>query len=231
MYDFPQSSNRDDEFHLREPAMQPKNMWDSRYSVQFWWLSGWEKGNKGGWWFQVADPGSLPSLPSAPRSLQPQSFRICCGRIWFPQGTPKLLSLQCITIFYKLFPLLLKKIKFRVECIAGFLFDLSSFNSFSLVCFSRLKSWIFDSCHGTRPFPQCLKSVSATNALVTCELRLCTPCFTNQGDSCFIYCLFVRLFFLLSFVFFWLFFSSFFCAYFIPKIKKALEGYLDSFSL
>lgn len=132
-------------------------------------------------------------------------------------------SLYSVLLFFTSFsPLLLKKKKFRVECIAGFLFDLSSFNSFSLVCFSRLKSWIFDSCHGTRPFPQCLKSVSATNALVTCELRLCTPCFTNQGDSCFIYCLFVRLFFLLSFVFFWLFFVLIL----FLKLRRLWKGFI-----
>ena len=216
MYDFPQSSNRDDEFHLREPAMQPKNMWDSRNSVQFWWLSGWEKGNKGGWWFQVADPGSLPSLPSAPRSLQPQSFRICCGRIWFPQGTPKLLSLQCITIFYKLFPLLLKKIKFRVECISGFLFDLSSFNSFSRI-FAFLDLKVEFSIHVTEHGPShnalnlCLRPMLLSLVSLDCVLHVSQ---IKETVVLFIVCLFGCFFSSPLFFFLAFFFLFFLCLFY-----------------
>lgn len=133
-------------------------------------------------------------------------------------------SLYSVLLFFTSFsPLLLKKKNSGWSALLDFslIFQVSTL-SLSYFCFSRLKSWIFDSCHGTRPFPQCLKSVSATNALVTCELRLCTPRFTNQGDSCFIYCLFVRLFFLLSFVFFWLFFVLIL----FLKLRRLWKGFI-----
>ena len=228
MCDFPQSSNRDDEFHLREPAMQPKNMWDSRYSVQFWWLSGWEKGNKGGWWFQVADPGSLPSLPSAPRSLQPQSFRICCGRIWFPQGTPKLLSLQCITIFYKLFPPSFKKKKIQggVHCwisLWSFKFQLFLSRIFAFLDLKvEFSTHVMEHGPSHNALNLCLRPMLLSLVSLDCVLHVSQ---IKETVVLFIVCLF-GCFFSSPLFFFGFFFPLFFVLILFLKLRRLWKGFI-----